>query len=175
MGYQELAPKTVYIDRKSGFTKEKWNEAIQVSRTLYVGNLSFFTTEEQLHELFSKCGEVRKVVMGLNRFKKSPCGSCFVEYCTHEQAAQAVNLLNKTTFDERLLRVDWDAGISEGRQFGRGESGDQWRDDFREDYDAARGGQGRNLLRKVEGDAERQVYVGKRKQNHGRFGKDAND
>merc|ERR1712232_218261 len=112
MGYQELAPKTVYIDRKSGFTKEKWNEAIQVSRTLYVGNLSFFTTEEQLHELFSKCGEVRKVIMGLNRFKKSPCGFCFVEYCTHEQAAQAVNLLNKTTFDERLLRVDWDAGIS---------------------------------------------------------------
>lgn len=174
--YQELNPVPVYVDKKSGYTKEKWIEAVKVSRTLYVGNLSFFTTEEQIHELFSKCGEVKRVVMGLNRFKKSPCGFCFVEYLTHEQAAQAVNLLNKTNFDERLIRVDIDAGISEGRQFGRGESGDQWRDDFRDDYDAARGGQGRNLLRKIEGQPERQVYVGKRKNAHGRFqGKDAAD
>jgi len=167
--YQELAPSTQYVDKKSGFTKEKWLEAIKTSRTLYVGNLSFFTTEEQIHELFSKCGDVKRVVMGLNRYKKSPCGFCFVEFVTHEQAAQAVNLLNKTTFDDRLIRVDWDAGLSEGRQYGRGESGDQWRDDFRNDFDVARGGAGRNLLRKIEGQPGKQVYVGKRKQDHGRF------
>mmetsp|Transcript_36437 Transcript_36437/g.104940 ORF Transcript_36437/g.104940 Transcript_36437/m.104940 type:complete len:325 (-) Transcript_36437:9-983(-) len=167
--YQELTPQTQYIDKKSGFTKEKWLEAIKVSRTLYVGNLSFFTTEEQIHELFSRCGEVKRVVMGLNRYKKSPCGFCFVEYFTHEQAAQAVNLLNKTTFDDRLVRVDWDAGISDGRQFGRGESGDQWRDDFRGDFDSSRGGQGRNLLRTIEDLPGKQVYVGKRRQDHGRF------
>ncbi|CAE8648051.1 unnamed protein product, partial [Polarella glacialis] len=87
-----------------------------------------------------------------------------------EQAGQAVNLLNKTMFDDRVVRVDFDAGISEGRQFGRGESGDQWRDDFRGDFDVARGGQGRNLLRDIVGMPEAQVYVGKRKQDHGRFG-----
>merc|ERR1711920_641752 len=80
------------------------------------------------------------------------------------------NLLNKTSFDDRLIRVDWDAGVTEGRQFGRGESGDQWRDDFRADYDVARGGHGRNLLKKIEGEPGKQVYVGKRKQDHGRFG-----
>eukprot|EP00928_Gymnodinium_smaydae_P054937 TRINITY_DN3861_c0_g1_i1.p1 TRINITY_DN3861_c0_g1~~TRINITY_DN3861_c0_g1_i1.p1 ORF type:complete len:275 (-),score=64.00 TRINITY_DN3861_c0_g1_i1:112-858(-) len=168
--YKELVPDAVYVDKKSGYTKEKWVEACKVSRTLYVGNLSFFTNEDQIHELFSRCGEVKKVVMGLNRFKKSPCGFCFVEYFTHEQAAQAVNLLNKTMFDERLIRVDWDAGLTDGRQYGRGESGDQWRDDFRDDYDVARGGQGRNLLRQIEGQPDRQVYVGKRRQSHGRFG-----
>uniref|UniRef100_A0A7S4RVT2 RRM domain-containing protein n=1 Tax=Alexandrium monilatum TaxID=311494 RepID=A0A7S4RVT2_9DINO len=171
--YQELTPQTQYIDKKSGFSKEKWQEAIKVSRTLYVGNLSFFTTEEQIHELFSRCGEVKRVVMGLNRYKKSPCGFCFVEFFTHEQAAQAVNLLNKTNFDDRLIRVDWDAGISDGRQFGRGESGDQWRDDFRGDFDVARGGQGRNLLRKIDDLPGKQVYVGKRRQDHGRFGAQA--
>eukprot|EP00927_Polykrikos_kofoidii_P058351 TRINITY_DN52817_c0_g1_i1.p1 TRINITY_DN52817_c0_g1~~TRINITY_DN52817_c0_g1_i1.p1 ORF type:complete len:242 (-),score=48.09 TRINITY_DN52817_c0_g1_i1:42-767(-) len=170
--YQELVPQVQYVDKKSGYSKEKWKEAISVSRTLYVGNLSFYTTEAQIHELFSKCGEVKRVIMGLNRFKKLPCGFCFVEFITHEQAAQAVNLLNKTTFDDRLIRVDWDAGVSDGRQFGRGESGDQWRDDFRGDFDAARGGQGRNLLRKIEGQPEKQVYVGKRRQDHGRFGKE---
>jgi len=174
--YQELKPLAVYVDKKSGYSKEKWDQAIKVSRTVYVGNLSFFTTEEQIYELFGKCGEVKKVVMGLNRFKKSPCGFCFVEYLTHEQGGQAVNLLNKTTFDERLIRVDFDAGISEGRQFGRGESGGQWRDDFRDDFDAARGGQGKNLLRKIEDQPDRQVYVGKRKNAHGRFqGQDAAD
>lgn len=43
----------------------------------------------------------------------------------------------------RIARgVDLDAGFVEGRQFGRGESGGQWRDDFREDVDEGRGGQG---------------------------------
>mmetsp|Transcript_74258 Transcript_74258/g.206328 ORF Transcript_74258/g.206328 Transcript_74258/m.206328 type:complete len:247 (-) Transcript_74258:75-815(-) len=173
--YQELTPQVKYVDKKSGYNKEKWAKAIEVSRTIYVGNLSFYTTEEQIHELFSKCGEVKRVIMGLNRFKKSPCGFCFVEFMTHEQAAQAVDLLNKTHFDERLIRVDWDAGITEGRQYGRGESGDQWRDDFRGDFDAARGGQGRNLLRKIEDDPDKQVYVGKRRNNHGRFGQKAEE
>jgi nuclear cap-binding protein subunit 2 len=49
------------------------------STTLYVGNLSFYTTEEQIYELFSKCGDVKKVVMGLDKYKKTPCGFCFVE------------------------------------------------------------------------------------------------
>lgn len=168
--YQELTPSTVYYDKKSGFTKEKWQEAIMVSRTLYVGNLSFYTTEEQIVELFSKCGDIKRVVMGLNRFKKCPCGFCFVEFVTHEQADQAVNLLNKTILDDRTIRVDWDAGIFDGRQFGRGETGGQWRDDFRQDFDEGRGGQGRNLLRKVAGNPDQQVYIGKRRHDHGRFG-----
>ena len=68
-----------------------------------------------------------------------------------------MNLLNKTILDDRTIRVDWDAGIFDGRQFGRGETGGQWRDDFRQDFDEARGGQGRNLLRKVAGNPDQQV------------------
>eukprot|EP00746_Dinoflagellata_sp_MGD_P167424 gnl/MRDRNA2_/MRDRNA2_98023_c0_seq1.p1 gnl/MRDRNA2_/MRDRNA2_98023_c0~~gnl/MRDRNA2_/MRDRNA2_98023_c0_seq1.p1 ORF type:complete len:201 (+),score=39.14 gnl/MRDRNA2_/MRDRNA2_98023_c0_seq1:104-706(+) len=167
--YQELKPVTQYWDKKSGLSQKAWFDALKVSRTLYVGNLSFYTTEEQILELFGKCGEVKKVTMGLNRFKKSPCGFCFVEFFTHEQASQAVNLLNGTVFDDRSVRVDWDAGVQEGRQFGRGESGDQWRDDFRSDYDPARGGQGRGLLKRIEGEEDTQVYTGKRKHDHGNF------
>jgi len=47
---------------------------------MYVGNLSFYTTEEQIYELFSKCGDVKRVVMGLDKYKKTPCGFCFIEY-----------------------------------------------------------------------------------------------
>ena len=50
------------------------------SCTLYIGNLSFYTTEDQIYELFSMCGEVKRVIMGLDRVKHTPCGFCFVEY-----------------------------------------------------------------------------------------------
>jgi RNA recognition motif-containing protein len=55
-------------------------DRLKLSTTLYVGNLSFYTTEEQIYELFSKVGEVKRIIMGLDRFKKTPCGFCFVEY-----------------------------------------------------------------------------------------------
>lgn len=51
-----------------------------MSSTLYIGNLSFYTTEEQIYELFSRAGEVRRIVMGLDRYNRTPCGFCFVEY-----------------------------------------------------------------------------------------------
>jgi len=53
---------------------------LENTTTLYVGNLSFHTTEEQIYELFSKVGEVKRVIMGLDRNKKTPCGFCFVEF-----------------------------------------------------------------------------------------------
>ncbi|VDP29939.1 unnamed protein product [Heligmosomoides polygyrus] len=53
-------------------------EALRVSTTVYVGNLSYYVTEDQLHELFGRVGEVKRVVMGIHRFKKTPCGFCFV-------------------------------------------------------------------------------------------------
>jgi len=52
---------------------------LATSTTLYVGNLSFFTTEEQIYEVFSKCGEIKRIIMGLDRNTKTPCGFCFVE------------------------------------------------------------------------------------------------
>ena len=59
------------------------------STTLYVGNMSFYTTEEQLYELFGKCGDVKKIVMGLDKFKRTPCGFCFVEYYSRPDAENA--------------------------------------------------------------------------------------
>ena len=61
-------------------SKYEQEKALKLSTTLYVGNLSFFTTEEQIYELFSKCGDVKKIIMGLDKYKKTPCGFCFVEY-----------------------------------------------------------------------------------------------
>lgn len=61
-------------------TRAEQDKLLRLSTTLYVGNLSFYTTEEQIYELFSKCGDIRRIVMGLDKYKKTPCGFCFVEY-----------------------------------------------------------------------------------------------
>ncbi|PHH76925.1 hypothetical protein CDD80_1099 [Ophiocordyceps camponoti-rufipedis] len=113
--------------------------------TLYVGNLSFYTTEEQVYELFSKCGDIKRLVMGLDRFQKTPCGFCFVEYYTHQDALDCMKYIGGTKLDERIIRTDLDPGFEEGRQYGRGKSGGQVRDEYREDYDEGRGGVGRAI------------------------------
>lgn len=58
--------------------------------------------------------------MGLNSQSKQPCGFCFVIYHTREDAALALDCLNQTTIDGMQIRIDWDYGFKEGRQFGRG-------------------------------------------------------
>lgn len=103
-----------------------------------------------MYELFSKCGEIKRLVMGLDRFQKTPCGFCFVEYYTHQDALDCMKYIGGTKLDERIIRTDLDPGFEEGRQYGRGKSGGQVRDEYREDFDEGRGGIGRALQRDYE-------------------------
>ncbi|KAH8277426.1 hypothetical protein KR026_010668 [Drosophila bipectinata] len=138
-----------YRDQHFKGSRSEQERSLRESTTLYVGNLSFYTTEEQIHELFSRCGDVRVIVMGLDKYKKTPCGFCFVEYYTRAEAEAAMRFVNGTRLDDRLIRVDWDAGFIEGRQYGRGKTGGQVRDEYRTDYDAGRGGYGKLLSQKI--------------------------
>ncbi|EME84554.1 uncharacterized protein MYCFIDRAFT_214779 [Pseudocercospora fijiensis CIRAD86] len=127
-------------------------EKLANATTLYVGNLSFYTTEEQIHSLFSTCGEIKRLVMGLDRFAKTPCGFCFVEYYTHQDALDCLKYVGGTKLDERIIRTDLDEGFSEGRQYGRGRSGGQVRDEYRDEYDPGRGGYGRMMDKDYAGE-----------------------
>ncbi|XP_049848384.1 uncharacterized protein LOC126314451 [Schistocerca gregaria] len=119
-------------------TFEEYTRVLSKSTTLYIGNLSFYTTEEQIWELFSKVGQIKRLLMGLNKYTHTPCGFCFVEYYTHEAAEDCVYYINGTKLDDRIIRVDWDTGFVEGRQYGRGTNGGQIRDQFRDVYDPER-------------------------------------
>ena len=59
-----------------------------------MGNLSFYTTEEQVYELFSRCGEIKRIIMGLDRVKKTPCGFCFVEYFSRGDAEDCLKYVS---------------------------------------------------------------------------------
>ncbi|RLN85403.1 hypothetical protein BBJ28_00018228, partial [Nothophytophthora sp. Chile5] len=154
-----------YWDRKTYSSYHEQQRAMARSGTLYVGNLSFFTSEVQIYELFSRVGSVKRVIMGLDRFKKTPCGFCFVEYTAHDEAVACSQFLSETKLDNRVVRCEMDGGFREGRQFGRGLSGGQVRDDRRskDEYDAGRGGYGRSDDATGDGHHFRRSYVsGKR-------------
>ncbi|KAM5291001.1 nuclear cap-binding protein subunit 2-like [Glossophaga mutica] len=126
----------------SGDNKER-EKILKESCTLYVGNLSISTTKEQIFELFSRCGNVRNVFMGLGKIKKMACCFCFVEYHSRTDAENAMPFLNGTILDDYMIHRDWDLGFREGRQYGCDQSGDQVKDEFYEDFDAGRGGFGK--------------------------------
>uniref|UniRef100_A0A2K6UFB9 Nuclear cap-binding protein subunit 2 n=1 Tax=Saimiri boliviensis boliviensis TaxID=39432 RepID=A0A2K6UFB9_SAIBB len=69
-------------------------------------------------------------------------GNC-TRYYSRADAENAMRYINGTRLDDRIIRTDWDAGFKEGRQYGRGRSGGQVRDEYRQDYDAGRGGYGK--------------------------------
>ncbi|XP_032958913.1 nuclear cap-binding protein subunit 2-like [Rhinolophus ferrumequinum] len=130
--YVELSQ---YRDQHFWGDIEEQEKLLKKSCTLYVGNLSFYTTEEQIYELFSKSGDIKKIIIGLDKMKKTACGFCFVE----ADEEYAMRYINGTRLDDRIIRTDWDAGFKEGRQYCRGRSGGQVRDEYRHDYDAGGG------------------------------------
>lgn len=65
-----------------------------------------------------RCGEIKRLVMGLDRMQKTPCGFCFVEYYTHQDALDCMKYIGGTKLDERIIRTDLDPGFQEGRQYG---------------------------------------------------------
>ncbi|CAH0600289.1 unnamed protein product [Chrysodeixis includens] len=138
-----------YRDQHFKGSRSEQEKLLRASSTLYVGNLSFYTTEEQIYELFSRCGHIRRVIMGLDKYKKTPCGFCFVEYYERPDSEQCMRYINGTRLDDRIIRCDWDAGFIEGRQYGRGKTGGQVRDEYRTDYDGGRGGYGKIIAQKI--------------------------
>lgn len=143
------------------------------SATLYVGNLSFYTTEEQMYELFSRVanvpggGGIKRIIMGLDRNTKTPCGFAFVEFYSHDEAVDCMRYVSGTKLDERVIRCDLDPGFRDGRQYGRGKSGGQVRDEYRQEYDAGRGGWGHNRLREEE-ERQRQEALARERERHER-------
>lgn len=103
---------------------QQWNyrgERITLSKKLYVGNLSFDATEEQVRDLFAEYGTVESVAMITDRDSGRFRGFCFVEMET-SAANAAINALNGKIVDERDLRVN-EAKPREDRGGGGGRRG----------------------------------------------------
>ncbi len=89
-----------------------------MSTRLYVGNISFKATEDDVRDLFSQMGEVVSVRLIKDEATGRLRGFGFVEMGTKEDAQKAISSLNGTSFMERNIVVN-EAKPQERRE-GRG-------------------------------------------------------
>jgi cold-inducible RNA-binding protein len=104
-----------------------------MSTKLFVGNLSFNTTENQLQDLFAAHGNVLEVDLIMDKFTGRPRGFAFVSMETKEAADAATQALNGKNVDGRPLTVNearpreersgGGGGGGGGRGYDRGERG----------------------------------------------------
>jgi RNA recognition motif-containing protein len=77
-----------------------------MAKKLYVGNLSYNTTEDGLRNLFSGFGTVASVKIIFDRESGNSKGFGFVEMGTDEEAAAAITGTNGKEYEGRQLRVN---------------------------------------------------------------------
>jgi RNA recognition motif-containing protein len=89
---------------------------------LYVGNLSFNTSESQLREMFAAHGDVASAALVMDRETGRPRGFGFVEFNNADHAKAAMAALGGKNVDGRDLTVN-EAKPREGGSAGRGKFG----------------------------------------------------
>jgi cold-inducible RNA-binding protein len=94
-----------------------------MARKLYVGGLSFNTTEDQLREAFAKFGAVESATVIRDRYSDRSRGFGFVEMLSDSEAEEAIRGLNGTLLDGKQITVNYARERPEGGGRGRGYGG----------------------------------------------------
>jgi RNA recognition motif-containing protein len=90
---------------------------------IYIGNMSFDTTEDQLRQAFEDFGEVSDVNVVMDRDTGRPRGFAFVEMANAEEGRAAIAALNGKEFGGRTLNIDEARPRTENRGGGGGGRG----------------------------------------------------
>jgi len=90
---------------------------------IYVGNLSFQTTEESLRSAFENFGEVSSVNVIKDKFSGESRGFAFVEMSDNDQANAAISGLNGQDLEGRTLKVSEARPRNDNRGGGGGRGG----------------------------------------------------
>ena len=77
-----------------------------MEKKLYVGNLSYNTTADDLRTLFSQAGVVETVDLIKDRESGRSKGFAFIEMSTQSEAEKAISMFNGQNFDNRALKVN---------------------------------------------------------------------
>ena len=93
---------------------------------LYVGNLSYDTTEDTLRNAFSQHGAIDSVSLIVDRDTGRSKGFAFVEMANDDEAKAAIEALNGSEVDGRIIKVS-EARPQERRGGGRGFGGGRGR------------------------------------------------
>ena len=87
---------------------------------LYVGNLSYATTEDDLRTLFAQAGAVASVAVIKDRDTGYSKGFAFIEMGSQAEAAKAIQMFNGYSLDSRDLKVNAARPREESNRYGGG-------------------------------------------------------
>ena len=73
---------------------------------IYVGNIPFEATEDEIREMFENYGTVNAVNLIIDRFTKRPRGFGFVEMGSDQEAQEAIDGLNGSELMGRTLQIN---------------------------------------------------------------------
>src|SRR6185369_13390145 len=107
----ELGPSTATVSPKpirfaASFHSQKGERYICMSTKLYVGNLAFQTTSQDLQDLFSQAGTVQSASVMEDRETGRSRGFAFVEMSSEEEATSAIQQFNGKEVSGRALKVN---------------------------------------------------------------------
>jgi len=86
---------------------------------IYVGNLAFSTTEDELRTLFAQAGTVTSVEVIKDKFTGKSKGFAFVQMSTQEEMEKAISMFAGQTLGERTIKVS-QARPREDKPYGGG-------------------------------------------------------
>jgi RNA recognition motif-containing protein len=89
---------------------------------IFVGNLSYQTTQDELHAAFAQYGNVERVSVVTDRDTGQPRGFAFVEMTDRTEAQNAINQLNGADLNGRSLNVNEARPKPAGGGYGSGRS-----------------------------------------------------
>jgi len=77
-----------------------------MNNKLYVGNLSYQVTEDELRQLFAEAGSIQSIAIPVDRATNQPRGFAFVEMSTDAEAQKAISMYDGQTVGQRQIRVN---------------------------------------------------------------------
>jgi RNA recognition motif-containing protein len=95
--------------------------------SIYVGNLSYDVTEDDMREVFAEYGTVNKVTLPKDRETGRVRGFAFVEMGTSEEEAAAIEALDGAEWMGRTLKVNQAKPREDNRSFGGGGRSNNYR------------------------------------------------
>jgi len=119
---EKLREMQANLDQQSSALKSEDKEDID-SRSIYVGNVDYGASPEEIQAHFQSCGSINRVTILLDKYTGQPKGYAYVEFSEPSLVAQAL-VLNESVFRGRNLKVVPKRtnipGMSGGRGRGRG-------------------------------------------------------
>lgn len=94
-----------------------------MGKKLFVSNLDFEITTDQLRDMFAEIGSTMSVVIASDRETRRSKGFAFIEMDSEDDAKKAIELLNNKVINGRPMKVVEDRGKTGGSGGGEGEEG----------------------------------------------------